>query len=117
MANIPRFLRLSPLASALLLTACASFSPDGGMRDVVALADARTGAPDALSRDHGEDGLTPLLAQPLNADSAVRIALMNNPGMKAALAAAGRLGSRPGAVRPPAQSGPFVRPLAWQRGQ
>jgi len=89
MANIPRFLRLSPLASALLLTACASFSPDGGMRDVVALADARTGAPDALSRDHGEDRLTPLLAQPLNADSAVRIALMNNPGMKAALAALG----------------------------
>ncbi|WP_065308715.1 TolC family protein [Janthinobacterium psychrotolerans] len=92
MANFHSYLRLTrltPLAAALLLAGCASFSPDGGMAEVAALADARTGVPDALSAGDGEDRLAPLLAQPLSADGAVRIALMNNPGMKSALAALG----------------------------
>ena len=89
MASFRPFLRFTPLAAALLLTGCTSFSPDGGLRDVAALTDARSGAPAALSPGNGEDRLAPLLAQPLDADSAVRIALMNNPGLKADLAALG----------------------------
>ncbi|OYO27756.1 TolC family protein [Janthinobacterium sp. PC23-8] len=90
MANFHSYLRLlTPLTAALLLAGCASFSPDGGMGEVAALADARTGVPNALSAGDGEDRLAPLLAQSMTADSAVRIALMNNPGMKAALAALG----------------------------
>ncbi|QKY09927.1 TolC family protein [Janthinobacterium lividum] len=82
---------LTPLALAavLLLSGCASFSQDGGMQAVSALADARTGAPAALGDKGGEEKLAALLAQPLDADSAVRIALMNNHGMKVALAELG----------------------------
>ncbi|WP_257572438.1 TolC family protein [Janthinobacterium sp. UMAB-56] len=81
----------TPLALAiiLLLGGCASFSPDGGMQTVSALADARTGAPAALADQGGEEKLASLLARPLDADSAVRIALMNNQGMKVALAELG----------------------------
>ncbi|MGK5027611.1 TolC family protein [Janthinobacterium sp. RB2R34] len=89
MATFHTLLRWSPLAAALLLGGCASFTHDGGMQAVSALADARTGAPGALSAAAGEDRVTPLLAQPLSADSAVRIALANNPGLKAALAELG----------------------------
>ena len=59
------------------------------MRTVSTLADVRTGAPAALADKGGEDKLASLLAQPLDADSAVRIALMNNRGMKVALAELG----------------------------
>ena len=89
MAAFHTLLRLSPLAAALLLGGCASFSQDGGMQAVSTLADARTGAPGALAAADGADRLAPLLALPLSADSAVRIALMNNPGLKTALAGLG----------------------------
>ncbi len=114
MARFTKSTCLTPLALAavLLLSGCASFSPDGGMQTVSALADARTGVPAALA-DKGEDRLAQLLAQPLDADSAVRIALMNNHGMKVALAAAGRVRGGPGASGALAQSRPVIRPLAW----
>ncbi|MGK5019511.1 TolC family protein [Janthinobacterium lividum] len=91
MARFTKSICLTPLALAavLLLSGCVSFSPDGGMQTVSALADARTGAPAALTDTGGEDKLAQLLAQPLDADSAVRIALMNNRGMKVALAQLG----------------------------
>jgi outer membrane protein TolC len=91
MARFTQSACLTPLAlaAALLLGGCASFSPDGGMQAVSALADARTGAPAALSDKGGEEKLATLLARPLDADSAVRIALMNNHGMKVALAELG----------------------------
>ena len=93
MARYQKSYCLTPLALAavLLLSGCASFSADGGMQAVSALADARTGAPGALAAtgSGGEDQLAPLLAQPLDADSAVRIALMNNHGLKVALAQLG----------------------------
>ncbi|MEG2964251.1 MAG: TolC family protein, partial [Janthinobacterium sp.] len=90
MARFTKSTCLTPLALAavLLLSGCASFSPDGGMQTVSALADARTGVPAALT-DKGDDRLAQLLAQPLDADSAVRIALMNNHGLKVALAELG----------------------------
>lgn len=91
MARFTQSTCLTPLALAavLLLSGCASFSPDGGMRTVSTLADVRTGAPAALAGEGGEEKLAALLAQPLDADSAVRIALMNNHGMKVALAQLG----------------------------
>lgn len=47
MARFTKSTCLTPLALAavLLLSGCASFSQDGGMQAVSALADARTGAP------------------------------------------------------------------------
>ncbi|MGF6116891.1 outer membrane protein TolC [Janthinobacterium lividum] len=91
MARFTKSTCLTPLALAavLLLSGCASFSQDGGMQAVSALADARTGAPAALADKGGEEKLAALLAQPLDANSAVRIALMNNHGMKMALAELG----------------------------
>ena len=91
MARFTQSTCLTPLALAavLLLSGCASFSEDGGMRTVSTLADVRTGAPAALADQGGEEKLASLLAQPLDADSAVRIALMNNHGMKVALAQLG----------------------------
>lgn len=88
MARLHTSMRLTPLALAavLLLGGCASFSPDGGMATVSRVADARTGAPGALAATDTDEKLAQLLAQPLDADSAVRIALMNNHGLKAALA-------------------------------
>ena len=91
MARFNKSMCLTPLALAavLLLSGCASFSQDGGMQAVSALADARTGTPDALAAKDTDDKLAQLLAQPLDADSAVRIALMNNHGLKVALAELG----------------------------
>lgn len=88
MARLHTSMRLTPLALAavLLLGGCASFSPDGGMATVSKVADARTGAPGALAATDTDEKLAQLLAQPLDADSAVRIALMNNHGLKAAMA-------------------------------
>ena len=109
---------LTPLALAavLLLSGCASFSQDGGMQTVSALADARTGAPAALADKGGEDKLTQLLAQPLDADSAVRIALMNNHGMKGRWPNWARP-NRTSCKRGACASRPVVRPLARQPRQ
>jgi outer membrane protein TolC len=77
--------------AAILMTGCASFSADGGLDAVSANTKARTGDPVKLQkstadRDAARADLTKLLAEPLTADSAVRIALMNNQGLQAALA-------------------------------
>lgn len=76
-------------SSAILLSGCASFSPDGGMALVTS----------TVSRDLGKDAAalrTPeetasarsvtarLLAKPLSVDAAVQIALLNNRGLQAA---------------------------------
>src|SRR5271155_3773996 len=77
------------LGMAAMLTGCARFSPDGGMDVVTGIAAAElkvdankidgeesTAAAGARSRE--------LLAAPLSADRAVRIALLNNKGLQAA---------------------------------
>ena len=78
------------LASALVLAGCASLSSDGGSADVQALTAgnplvagaAAQRAPDEASRKRiGE-----LLARPLDAESAVRIALVNSPRVQDAFA-------------------------------
>ncbi|WP_038209877.1 TolC family protein [Xenophilus azovorans] len=78
------------LAAALLLAGCASLSPDGGEQDVQQLlaghpllADAPVHrAPDEASAAQVEA----LLARPLDAEAAVRIALAHSPRMQAAFA-------------------------------
>jgi len=78
------------LAAALVLAGCASLSSDGGTADVQALVAgnplmagaAAQRTPDEASRQRvGE-----LLAQPLDAEAAVRIALLNSPRVQDAFA-------------------------------
>ncbi len=78
-------------ALALLLGGCASFSQDGGLDAVSTMTTARTGQDVRLARI-GDDGtasqaeLATLLRAPLDADGAVRVALLNNRGLRASLA-------------------------------
>ena len=88
--------RLSLLGALALLAGCASVSPDGLRGDVAALTAGRTGgieaalsATDPAARARAEQSIQGWLAQPLTQDSAVRIALLNNPGLQARLAALG----------------------------
>ena len=80
---------LATIGAALLTSACASFSPDGGM-----------GVPERLAKHelrsdivhvHSEDDaervraqVTRLIKKPLTAETAVQIALLNNRGLQAA---------------------------------
>lgn len=77
--------RMLPLAAALLLAGCASFSEDGGTQAVTSLVEARTGVAAPLAAGGEDEAVVQLLAQPLTADAAVRIALLNNRGLKASL--------------------------------
>ncbi len=81
--------RALAIASALLLSACKSFSPDGGMSTVASVAGGglnknvvRISSPADASLAQGEVGR--LLHAPLSADAAVQIALLNNAGLQAA---------------------------------
>lgn len=89
--------RLSVLAAATLLAGCASVSPDGLRSDVASLTAGRTAgvaqaalpATDPSARARAQQSIDGWLAQPLTQDAAVRIALLNNPGLQARLAALG----------------------------
>jgi outer membrane protein, multidrug efflux system len=89
-------LRLSVAALAVVaLAGCASLSPDGGVSDVQTLVSGKTGGVDA-SLGAGEKAgaaadntVGELLKAPLSAESAVRIALLNNPGLGGSLATLG----------------------------
>ncbi len=75
-------------ALALVLSGCATFSPDGGIQAVNDLAQARAGAPVQLLRSDADrraldELLAARIAQPLTADDAVQIALLNNRGLQA----------------------------------
>jgi outer membrane protein TolC len=81
--------RVLAIASAALLSACKTFSPDGGMgpvatvvgqglnKDVVKVSSPADAA-------YAESRVSRLLRTPLSADAAVQIALLNNPGLQAA---------------------------------
>ncbi|KZT17052.1 copper resistance protein [Acidovorax sp. GW101-3H11] len=88
--------RLPLLATVLVLAGCASVSPDGLRGDVAALTQGRTGSPHAAlpaaepaARAKAQQSIEGWLAHPLTQDAAVRIALLNNPGLQARLAALG----------------------------
>jgi uncharacterized lipoprotein YbaY len=75
-------------AAALSLAGCASFSPDGGMGPVAELTKERTGHAVTAQRsaqeaDTARSRVGEILNQPLTADSAVELALLNNRGLQA----------------------------------
>jgi outer membrane protein TolC len=81
--------RALAIASAVLLSACRSFTPDGGMSTVAAVAGeglnknvVRISSPAHAAMARSE--VSRLLQAPLSADAAVQIALINNAGLQAA---------------------------------
>lgn len=93
-----RFFNVKPwlgAVAALALAGCASFSSDGGLTDVSAMTQQRTGQAVQFAKSDSEAGdsarqadqaaIAALLKQPLDADGAVRIALLNNQQLQAAL--------------------------------
>ncbi|GAD24799.1 TolC family protein [Acidovorax sp. MR-S7] len=84
--------RLLPLAVAALLAGCASVAPDGLRGDVQAHVqqrlptDAKLPPTGASTQAQARDHIAQWLRQPVDADTAVRIALLNNPGLQARLA-------------------------------
>jgi outer membrane protein TolC len=76
------------LAAAFLLSGCATVAPDGGFGTVADTTRARIGAEPRMARDDAsaralQDNVRALLAGPLDMDGAVRVALLNNPGLQA----------------------------------
>jgi outer membrane protein TolC len=86
--------RAAALGCALLLSACQTFSPDGGMAIVAGIAGAEL-QKDVVAVRTADDALAAraevekLLRRPLTADAAVQIALLNNRGLQAAYNALG----------------------------
>lgn len=81
--------RMAVLSAGLLLPACASLSPDGGMSVPAEIAAQHLRKDVAAIRNH-EDAdsaraqIDRLLKRTLTADSAVQVALLNNRGLQAA---------------------------------
>ncbi len=76
--------------SFVLLTGCASLSGDGGLNDVSRLTQERIGQPAGFSRDaNNKQQVSALLAQTLSPESAVQIALLNSPALRASFAELG----------------------------
>ena len=89
---------IAALAALALLAGCASLSPDGGFGDVRQAVTARAGAAagEAMqwqrsdkAADSVRERVAELLTQPLGADDAARIALLNHPGLQAEYAELG----------------------------
>lgn len=81
-------------ASALLLAACAHFSRDGGFEPVVRAAEPLIGQTALWKRTpqdraRADSATAQLLARPLSADDAVRVAILNNGSLQAAFAELG----------------------------
>ena len=81
--------RAFAIASAVLLSACQSLSPDGGMSMVASVAGGGLNK-DVVRINSAEDAslarseVSRLLHAPLSADAAVQIALLNNAALQAA---------------------------------
>ena len=90
--SIPSRRALAACLAVLALSACTTLSKDGGLDAVSALTAERTGQDIRFvkgSSELAQAELAAMLKQPLSADAAVRIALLNNRGLRAAL---GQLG-------------------------
>ena len=79
---------IAVLATALLLTGCTSIAPDGGFGAVAAGTRERIGAEPRIARDAAamtalQQEVRAMLAAPLDMNGAVRVALLNNPGLQA----------------------------------
>jgi outer membrane protein TolC len=87
-------MRALVIGSAALLAGCATFSEDGGFGRVEQAVAERSAAQarwirSARDTDSVQARVQELLAQPLSAESAVQIALLNNPGLQARYAELG----------------------------
>ncbi len=76
------------LAATLVLGGCASLTPDGGFAPVEQAAKTHLGqelrwARSAADQEAIDQRVDALLAQPLSADAAVQLALLNNRGLQA----------------------------------
>src|SRR4051812_20866866 len=81
-------------AAAVFLAGCASFSDDGGFGKVSELTRERTGQSPTWQRSAGETDsvnsrVAELLKQPLSAEMAVELALLNNRGLQASFSELG----------------------------
>jgi outer membrane protein TolC len=77
------------VASALLLSGCKAFSPDGGFGPVATIAGEQLGKDVAVIRTEEDEvaaraAVARLLLRPLSAEAAVQVALLNNRGLQAA---------------------------------
>lgn len=77
------------LAVSLLLSGCATFSPDGGMSTVAEITDSTIKKDVVAIRSSGDahiadDTVKRLLRQTLTVDAAVQVALLNNRSLQAA---------------------------------
>jgi outer membrane protein TolC len=91
---IRRALIVAALSALALLGGCVSYSADSGIGEARALARDQFGADAVWARTDEERAalaseVSGLLAGPLTADSAVRVALLNNPGLQATYARLG----------------------------
>jgi outer membrane protein TolC len=87
-------LRYSCLLALLLLGGCATFSQDGGFSSVESLTRDRAKGDLSWIRsdaeaDKARSRVAALLKEPLTADDAVQVALLNNPGLQASYAELG----------------------------
>ncbi|MGA8516457.1 MAG: TolC family protein [Burkholderiaceae bacterium] len=84
---------LTLIAVAIALAGCATLSPDGNATDLHALTAGKTAgvAAQVAMADSAATraAVAQLLAAPVTAESAVRIALLNNPGLHASMATLG----------------------------
>ena len=113
----------APLVAAILtvlaLGGCATFSKDGGFGSVAQETRTHLGKEVRWARTEQEqaksDGqVAELLRQPLSAEDAVQIALLNNRSLQASFDRARRFRGRSRAVGPPAQ--PPIHPASRRRG-
>lgn len=79
------------IVACALLGGCATLAPDGGVERASELARERTGVDAAIPRAEADEEtvrarVEALLAQPLTADAAVEIALLNHAGLRAKVA-------------------------------
>src|SRR5512139_1179784 len=94
-ATLWRFARSSLLlTTALILPACATLAPDGGMSLPADIAARHLRKDVAITRSDDDAAavrarVARLLERPLSADAAVQLALLNNRGLQAAYNALG----------------------------
>lgn len=93
-SSLPPLRLIAASALVLVLSGCATFSQDGGLDSVSALTKERTGQDVRLPKatgnaDPAREELARLMKSPLSVDDAVRVALLNNRGLRASLAGLG----------------------------
>ncbi|WP_343731699.1 TolC family protein [Duganella sp.] len=85
----PALTRVAVALGAVLLAGCASLSDDRGLNEVSTLTQSRVGQAVQFNQQPDAARVEQLLAQPLTADAAVQLALLNNPSLKASFAELG----------------------------